>query len=59
MLLEFIHVMYNGRCIADIRIRTNKDEILVNDILLSKDIVTATNYVLEMNSHNNETGDGF
>ena len=51
--------MYNGRCIADIRIRTNKDEILVNDILLSKDIVTATNYVLEMNSHNNETGDGF
>ncbi len=38
---------------------TNRDEILVNDILLSKDIVAATDYVLEINSHNNETGDGF
>ena len=38
---------------------TNKDENLVNDILLSKDIVTATNYILEMNSQNNETWDGF
>jgi hypothetical protein len=48
----------SGNKVLD-HIRINKDENLVNDILLSKDIVTATNYILEMNSQNNETWDGF